>query len=653
MQDPLDAAIRTVQTADNAHFKEAADAREEARTLLNRTPVTSPRFVSWAWQVAQLYQNASLGAEARNVLEQALNRSVPRGDSHASHVALLIALGDFWQRDGNLLKAVGFFEQAAAAPEAAPPGSAQPVPQGFVYYGGEFYHSAPTGSRILAYIRLANLYQWLGRPQAIVAMEAQAGALPTSDASGLAQFYAQRGEIERAAEIYRRLAEESSDPQVKAGNWQMVAGFAVQQEHFNDAVAAMQQAIAAVKSAERTDNDAVLLAMYRNLAGYLRSAGFLDDADRLHQWLLEQYGDKYPQAGTLFGYSDHLVLTKRAAEAESLLIGYVADHPNMDQRQKSNVFWNLATIADQIRNPKADQYRETAQALQPVDPPPPPPPAGQIRIAAKLQEAEVAVRQKRLADAYLLTLEAANMAEQAADGQWIALRAPLIATSLAMGGASDKADEIYDRVFALAQTWKATTMEPIIALARAHAAFLQNRPERLGEVPAAIERFYRLLIEAHGPDSAKLAEPVRMRLEFERAHLQWPLADGSARELLKLQESLSGNTSDPYLGDLQIAARTYEAAGDYARALPLFRQAVPLSDLLATPRNLMRRSQTRMDAGLALARAGQFEEAEKFAEEAVALQSEGRRAPLESHSQLEQIRQMKLASANFMRTDSR
>jgi hypothetical protein len=162
-QDTLDAAIQAVRTADNAHFQEAAAAREEARALLNRTPVTSPRFVSWVQQVADLYQNGSLGADARSVLEEALNRSVPLAESHPSHIALLMALGDFWQRDGNLMKAVGYFEQAAATPEATPSKHVQPAPQGFVYYPGEFYYPSPTGSRIQAYVRLANLYQTLTR----------------------------------------------------------------------------------------------------------------------------------------------------------------------------------------------------------------------------------------------------------------------------------------------------------------------------------------------------------------------------------------------------------------------------------------------------------------------------------------------------------
>ena len=483
-QYPLDAAIQAVRKADNAHFKEAAGAREEARALLNRTPVTSPGFVSWAWQVAQLYQNGSLGAEARNVLEQALNRTVPLGDSHASHVALFDCVRDFRQREGNLPGAVGSFERAAATPDAASPGSAQPAPLSFVYSGGgSSIHSGLMGSRIQAYIRLAEFIPVAGTSASDRGAGGASWRIP--QATHRAWRSSTHSEA-KSSEPPKFIAVWQRKPQILRpktaainGKWWLVSAAqqSILQRCRHESVTAAQ-AVAAVKSAGRTDNDAVLLAMCSNLAGYLRRAGLLDDADRLHQWLLEQYGDKYPQARTLFWYSDHLVLTNRAAEAESMLTGYLADHPNMDPWQKSNVFWNLATIADRIRTPQADQYRKMAQALQPAEPPPPPPPAGQIRIAAKLQEAEVAVRQKHLTDAYRLTLDAANIAEQAADGQWIASRAPPIATSLALGGSPDKADEIYDCVFALAQTWKATTMEPLITLARVRTQ--HSSPESAG-----------------------------------------------------------------------------------------------------------------------------------------------------------------------------
>jgi tetratricopeptide (TPR) repeat protein len=113
-----------------------------------------------------------------------------------------------------------------------------------------------------------------------------------------------------------------------------------------------------------------------------------------------------------------------------------------------------------------------------------------------------------------------------------------------------------------------------------------------------------------------------------------------------LQESLSGNTSEPYLGDLQTAARVYQTAGDYARALPLFRKAITIADLLATPNNDWHRSQTRMDAAMVLALSGQFDEAETLGEEAVALHATQRTAYPDLGGLLQQIRQMKLAAAS-------
>jgi len=84
---------------------------------------------------------------------------------------------------------------------------------------------------------------------------------------------------------------------------------------------------------------------------------------------------------------------------------------------------------------------------------------------------------------------------------------------------------------------------------------------------------------------------------------------------------------------------------DSVRALPLRRKTVTIADLLATPNNAWLRSQTRMDVALALARLGQFDEAETLGEEAVVLQRTMRtpRPPLEQ--ELELIRQMKQAAA--------
>jgi tetratricopeptide (TPR) repeat protein len=112
-----------------------------------------------------------------------------------------------------------------------------------------------------------------------------------------------------------------------------------------------------------------------------------------------------------------------------------------------------------------------------------------------------------------------------------------------------------------------------------------------------------------------------------------------------LQESVSGNTSDPYLTDLLNVARVYENAGDAARTLALLRKAVAVADLVAAPNDDWRRSQTRIDAALALAKMGQFDEAEMLGVEAVGLSRTMRapRPPMEQ--QLEEIRRMKRLAA--------
>jgi hypothetical protein len=303
-----------------------------------------------------------------------------------------------------------------------------------------------------------------------------------------------------------------------------------------------------------------------------------------------------------------------------------------------NVFANLSNLARRTGDSKrADEYQQARQALLQ----PQPPPAGQIRIGEELLKAQTAISQHRLDDAYGLALNAIDTAAQAADGQQVDWLVPQIAGALAANREPAKAEHLFQRLLALGQNWSVDRMQPLMAARQTYARFLMDQPDRWGEAPAAIEQYRSILLDANGPDSGSLAEPWRMKIDFERSHSQWEKADASARELLKLQESLSGNTSYLYLGDLQTAARVYQAAGDSARALPLLRQAVTIADLLGTPNDAWLRSQTRMDAALALARLGQFDEAETLAEEAVALPGPMRTPGPPMAQQLEQIRRIK------------
>jgi tetratricopeptide (TPR) repeat protein len=647
-QDPLDAAVQAVwRSRSNGRFEEAAAGREQARALLQRAPADSPRFGGWVQQVAQLFQNSGLNAQARAILQEALARTQPLPDSHPFHIAILNALGDSWRQDGNLLKAVGYLERAAAAQAAAPPVAAQLEMRGVMQVNqGAFYirdARGRFGSGIYAYIRLAGLYQQLGRPDAVAAIAVKIRTLGSNDESALAQFYEQHAQLEEAAAIYKKLAEQAADPQAKASAWQSLANLSARQEQYTEAIAATQQAIAAVQSSDKPGIRSQALWLSQNLAGYMRQAGLPDQGDQVYQQLLQQNPGGPQETQILGAYAQYLADTKRGAQGESLLKDYLAGHSYLDPQQKMNVLFNLANVARHAGDSKsADEYQQAGQALQPQ---PSLPPAGQIRIGEDLQKAQTAVSQRRLDDAYGLALHIIDVAAHAADGQQVEWSVPQIAGSLAANKEPAEAEQLFQRLFALGQDWSVDSLQPLIAVTQNYARFLMGQPDRLNEVPAAIEQYRSLLTDANGPDSGSLVEPLRMKIEFEQSHSQWEKADASARELLKLQESLSGNTSDPYLGDLQTAARVYQAAGDSTGALPLLRKAVTIADLLATPNNDWRRSQTRMDAALALARLGQFGEAERLGEEAVALPRPVRTPRQPLAQELEQIRRMKQAAA--------
>jgi hypothetical protein len=105
--------------------------------------VSSARFAGWARQVAQLYQSSGWNVQARATLQEALARTGALNDSHPSRTDLLNALADFWLQDGNLMKAVGYLEQAATAQAAVPPA----VAPGFTEQTGRLAESRFTSLR--------------------------------------------------------------------------------------------------------------------------------------------------------------------------------------------------------------------------------------------------------------------------------------------------------------------------------------------------------------------------------------------------------------------------------------------------------------------------------------------------------------------------
>jgi tetratricopeptide (TPR) repeat protein len=267
--------------------------------------------------LAQLYQNSGLNAQARAVLQEELARTGSLGDSHPSHTAVLSALADSWRQDGNLLKAVGYLERAAAAlaaaPATAPSAGALQVSVGGIIsvgsgrrFAGRLAIGGYGAGALDAYIRLADVYRQLGRPDAIAAVAVKIRALASSDESTLARFYEQQGQFDEAAAIYRKQAEQSADPQARAGAWQALANLAARQEHPIDAIDATQQAIAAMQSSDNPGVRTQAVWMRQNLAGFMRDAGQFEEADQVYAQILQESHGGPLEAQMLGMYAMHL-----------------------------------------------------------------------------------------------------------------------------------------------------------------------------------------------------------------------------------------------------------------------------------------------------------------------------------------------------------
>ncbi len=653
-QDPINAALQAIWQARNeGRFEDAAAARDQARSLLQHVPVDAPQYQGWVQQVAQAYQSSGMNLQARAVLLDALARSAPLGNSHPAHVGMLNALAESWWQDGSLLKAAGYLEQAAAAQAEAPPPATAPAAAAgkFMISGGISFSrlvavngSGPVAfnSSVYTYTRLADLYQQLGRPDAVAAVAARIRTLAANDPTALARFYEQRGQLDDAAAIYQKAAEQSADPQMKASAWQALASLDQRRQRYSDAAAALQQAIAVMESSDKPGMRDQTQWIRQSLARTLGQAGQTDRGDQIFQQLIQQTAGTSQGGQMLMSYAQYLADTKRESQAESLLKESLASGAaSQDPPQQAGVYFTLANLASRTGNAKAaESYQKQAQALQPQ----PNPPAGQQSLAEDIRKVNAALSQRQFEDAYSLALHIIDIAPQAVDRFQVEWFIPNVASQLAANHQPANAEQLFHRLFALMETWQPDSVQHLITVNQSYAQFLMGQKERWGDVPAALEQYRDLLASSNGPDSGTLAQPVRMKLEFERSHSEWQAAQASGHDLLELQESLSGNTSEPYLRDLQSVARVYTAAGDSATALPLFRKAIAIADLVSTPNNDWNRPATRMEAAHTLASLKQFDEAVKLAEEAVAVAKASTNQQPHLEQQLDQIRQMQQAA---------
>ena len=641
-QDAIDKAIQAARDLDNSHLFEAAAARTQAREVLRAVPVAWPQFASWIQQVSQLYFSAGMNAEGRAVLQEGLTRAEAAG-SRRTQTALLGSLADSWRQGGNLLKTADLLERVTAA-EVAEAQNPEPVSGPQTLRAVIVSPGSPvpnrTGYIAHLYLQLAGLYQELGKPDSVAGILEKIRQLDRNNLSGLAEFYGQNGQWDKAEAIYREQIANSANPQDKANAWAAIARLQASQQELAKAIDAQQQAIETIESA--VDPSAQILQMRQTLIRYMRQAGRFEDSDRVYQQLLQQSVGTPQEMGIRVDYANYLQDSNRAAEGESLLKAYLAEAV-LAPRQKINVLYNLSYLARAKGDIKgAERYEQTLNALRP--PPLAVPATSQIMIGAKLDDAQTAMNQGRMADAYASAVQALNLAPQAADGLQVVWGVTQVASFLAMHHEPAKGEMVFQRLFALARDWKTATMRPMIDVTGNYATFLKNQPDRVPEAAPAIDELRRVLIEANGPESGSLLEPLRIRMQMEQSHSEPAKAAESALQLLDMQEHLSGNTSQDYFRELDTAAGLEDQAGNYSQSLDLWRKAIPISDLLATPNNDSQRARTRVMAAMALAHLGQFDEGLILAQEGIALQHEMRTPGPALDPYLDSIRALKKAA---------
>jgi tetratricopeptide (TPR) repeat protein len=646
-QTPLQAALQAYQAAHQAgRFDDAAAAREQARRLLSAMPPDDPMFANLAQTLAQFYQNAGFRAQARAVLQDALARAAQLGESFPAHIDLLADMANELEQDRNLLAALSYREQQAAAIEAPPAASPRPmqrqaqmVVMGAFRSGLADFGGPPNGTYV--YQQLASLYRRLGRPQDATAVFARAAAHSAGNDSALAQLYEQQGQFDEAAKLYQRQAQQAQDRSQAVAPLEALANLYQREKRWDDAIGAMQQAIAAVESTGPQGHNQSLW-MRQNLARYYQSAGKTQAGDQLYQQMLADTADPSNATQVMVSYSGYLSSTGRSSQAESALNQYLASHSDLQPWQETNVFNSLANAARMGGNPqRAQQYDDAARAKQPV---PAFAPDGQPRLSDYMSQATTAVNSGQFGEALAATMQAIAAAPRAPDRESIMSSAPYIASALAFRQAPEKAEQIYQELFQLAQSWSADTVQPLISVQQSYSGFLLQQ-QRWGELDRQLERYRDTIVAAGGAQSAFLEDVLHLSIDSARNRNRLKDAVTLSQGLADREESLSGNTSEPYFQVIQLQAQLMESSGDYLRAIPVRKKAIAIADLVSGLSD-WRPGQTRIDAALALAHEREFDEAETLARAAAAL-GETMPPPLPRiafSSQLDQIARMKKAA---------
>jgi hypothetical protein len=526
--DPIQSLLKASGEAESAgRYAEAAARRADARDLLQRVSPEAPQFERWVGDVALVYAGAGRAAEGRAVVEEALARASGR-----TAIALMDRLSKYREQSGNLLKAIEYAEKALAGSEAQ--GSADAD----------------------RYQRLVRLYVAAGRKEDAAAVVARA-----PHGVSLGSMYEELGRTEEAAAAYREEASGATDGCARSSILQELARLFEGHRRYAEAASAWEQSTGAGGCGET--------AWMQGAAGRnWEAAGNLERAAQAYRASAE--------GGSPNEYAAFLDRHQRTEEAESVLNGYLAGHPDLSPWQELQILASVSRDAQQA-------YRERiAQVMEALGPEPPP---------TVLQQAQSAVQHGEYAQAVGLTRRAIVALTRPGSPETAANVAMEIATSLADRGQGQLADEIYADLAAAAEGWSVDTMGPLLAVLRLRADSLISH-QRWGDAEAVVEQYRAAELAAAGPDSEGALEALRLRIRMDRDRQLWGPAI-EARDLVAAEEALNGNRSQEYARALVTAASGLAEACRVDEAERLAAEAAAIEPNHTEKLNLIRRMKAR------------------------------------------------------------
>jgi hypothetical protein len=639
-RDPFDRAMQSSQQArTQGNPGEAAARREEARKLLEQMPAGLPQWAGRVQNLAQAYQGSGRHVQARAVVQDALMRANALPEWNPAHIQLLNTLAEFWQQDGNLLKALSYREKAVAAFEATPPGAssdaAQAMPPGVPsmvastgrlpgVINGRFTSAFRGANNSYLYDQLANLYRQLGRPEATAKVMTKMRSLIQNDPGALAHSYEQDGDLDAALAVYQKqAADTAAKPQAQIWDTvaplQSIASLYERENRLADAAAMLDQAAARLDASGEPSARNQAAGLRLRVASLLQRSGQRQAADQAYQALLNEPADRSQdlRSQVVQQYANYLSETDRGSQGSQMLKDYLANHTDLQPWQEANILFGLSQIARKAgQKDLAEDYqraateKQRAQQAQPVQ-------LG-LLIGPELQKAQTAINQGNVDEAVSLALDAIASASSAPDGEQVAWQVPNLAAQLANRKAPEKAEQIYWALFPLLEARAVDNVGAPAQALQQYARFLMGQKDRWGDAALAIDRYRDNVVAAQGADTAGMMQVQQLRIELAQIKGAHEEAEQKAEELLALEESLSGATSSSYLRAAQTAANVYQSSGKMDRALALHGQIVAIADRTLSARDAQR-GFLRMNAAMAFATARQFDQAERLANEAIAV----------------------------------